>query len=370
MTQPEEQVVAVRRGRIGHIVLNRPKALHALNLEMIRSLDRVLRAWKFDDSVEAVVVSGEGDRAFCAGGDVKAVYYAGKAAKDSESTLTEDFFREEYSLNYAIANYGKPYVALIDGITMGGGAGISIHGSHRVATERTKFAMPETGIGLFPDVGGSRFMSSCGPVGVLVALTGQVLGPAATVELGLATHFVSHQDIQALLQQLASDGVDQSISQFSREPPETDSLSLLRQIADRCVAPAQCVEDVIKCLEQLSRGDDSILAEAAKETSDRLLQRSPTSLKVAWEQLRRGVSMSLADCFIMEYRLSQACMRGHDLYEGIRAVLVDKDQTPKWSPDSLEKVSTDLVDRHFQPLGDGDLQLPKNPAVPDKRSSP
>jgi len=175
-------VIAQQTGSVGHLLLNRPKALNALNLEMVELMHKTLEMWVDDNAVQAVVVSGAGDKSFCAGGDVKSVYYAGLEGGRSAGSLTSDFFRAEYTLNYLIANFPKPYIAYIDGITMGGGVGVAIMGSHRVATERTVFAMPETGIGLFPDVGGSHFMSRAGSLGLLLALTGRPLRGREVVE--------------------------------------------------------------------------------------------------------------------------------------------------------------------------------------------
>jgi enoyl-CoA hydratase len=357
MTDGDGDVVGKKVGRIGHVLLNRPRTLNALTLEMIRSLDQLLQDWAADDSVEAVVVTGAGDRAFCAGGDVKSVYFAGESGRaDRDGTFTADFFRDEYTLNHRIANYPKPYVAYLDGITMGGGVGISVMGSHRIASEYTTFAMPETGIGFFPDVGGSYFMSQAGPIGLLLSLTGMALDYSATLELGFATHFVPRAAGIDMVERMADEGVESTLEALRRPSPKSEPLALLKVFADLCFSN-ETIEQTLLSLEQVSAGSDADLAELAEGTLDKLLTRSPTSLKVTFEQLRRGQRMSFTDCLIMEYRLSQVFLLGHDFREGVRAQLVDKDYSPKWMPDTIEQVDTELVEKHFRSLGALELRL-------------
>ncbi|WP_207478970.1 enoyl-CoA hydratase/isomerase family protein [Arenibaculum pallidiluteum] len=354
-----DEILFERRGALGLVTLNRPKALNALNLAMIRAFSPRLRAWAEDPAVRAVVVRGAGDRAFCAGGDVLAVWEDGMAARrggDGAGALTRDFFREEYLLNHCIHHFPKPYVAVIDGITMGGGVGLSVHGSHRIATERTLFAMPETGIGLFPDVGGSWFLPRCpGRIGTYLALTGARLGAADLLHTGIATAYLPSEGVEALLADLegaelggGAPAIDVVVARH-RGDPGPAAIAENRAAIDRCFG-FEGIEEIIDALQR--EGTDW-----AKVTLTVLSQMSPTSLKVTLRQLRIGAGMGFDDAMRMEYRLSQACMRGHDFYEGIRAVLVDKDKTPKWQPATLEAVDDALVESHFAPLGERDLSF-------------
>lgn len=352
-----EEVLFEQRGAVGFITLNRPKSLNALTLNMIRLMDPQLAAWEQDDSIAAVVIRGAGDRAFCAGGDVIDVYKAGLAAKESGAApgLSSDFFFEEYRLNRRIFQYPKPYIALIDGFTMGGGVGVSILGSFRVATERTRAAMPETAIGLFPDVGGSYFLPRLkGEIGCYLALTGARIKPADCLYCGLANAYVESEDMPALEAAFAEADwsgdaetvAAQVIEGFSKDPGEASLAAQQAQI-DRIFA-ADRVEDIVATLKEES-GD------WAKETLATLLSRSPTSMKVSLEQLRRGQDMGFDDVMIMEYRMSQAFMAEHDFYEGVRSVLIDKDHAPNWLPSSLEQVSRGMVERYFTAQGDREL---------------
>ncbi|MFQ5773899.1 MAG: enoyl-CoA hydratase/isomerase family protein [Kiloniellaceae bacterium] len=340
------------RGGVALVTLNRPKALNALTLAMCQEFDRQLASWAGDPAVHAVVVAGAGERAFCAGGDVRAIWEAGKRGE----RLTADFFRAEYTLNRRIKTFPKPYIAIIDGITMGGGVGISVHGSHRVATERTVFAMPETGIGFFPDVGGSYFLPRLpGALGMYLALTGARVKAADAVYAGVATHFVQSARLRELEAALAAADwaaaespavVDEAIGRFA-DDPGSPSLAAHRAAIDRCFS-AESVEAILAALE--AEGGDW-----ADKTLATLRTRSPTSLKITFEQVRRGAKLGFDEAMIMEYRLSQACMAGHDFYEGIRAVVVDKDNAPAWNPATLGAVAPGLVEAHFRPLGARDL---------------
>jgi len=343
------------KGGTGFITLNRPKALNALTLEMIHAMMPRLEAWRTASDIKAVVISGAGERAFCAGGDVRAVYEAGRNGGD----LTRAFFREEYRLNRMIHVFPKPYVALIDGITMGGGVGLSVHGSHRVATERTMLAMPETGIGLFPDVGGTYFLPRLpGKLGLFLALTGWRLDAADALYCGLATDFVDGDRIPALCEAFAAadwDGaepeavVDAVIERFKAEPGAA-ALSDHRALIDRCFA-ASSVEEILEAL-------DAEAGDWPAKVAKIIRRQSPTSLKVTFAQVARGEHMDFDSAMVDEYRLSQAFMAGADFYEGIRAVLVDKDNQPKWNPAALPEVTAEAVEAHFRPLGDRDLTFP------------
>ncbi|XP_068926324.1 3-hydroxyisobutyryl-CoA hydrolase, mitochondrial isoform X4 [Petaurus breviceps papuanus] len=279
-TDSEPEVFLERKGCAGVITLNRPKTLNSLTLSMIQQIYTQLKKWEQEPETSLIIIKGAGEKAFCAGGDVRVISEAGKA----KQKLAQDFFREEYTLNYAIGTCQKPYVALIHGITMGGGVGVSVHGHFRVATEKTLFAMPETALGLFPDVGGGYFLPRLpGKLGYLLALTGFRLKGRDVQKGGIATHFVD---------------------------------------------------------------------------SDKTIKKlSPTSLKITLRQITEGSSKSLPEVLTMEYRLSQALLRGHDFYEGVRAVLVDKDQNPKWKPAKLEEIPDEFLNDCFKSLGSDDLKF-------------
>lgn len=343
-----DDISFARRGAIGLVTLDRPKALNALTLPMIRAYAPQLAAWAADPAVAAVVMRGAGDRAFCAGGDIRAIWEAGRA---SDAAIHRDFFREEYRLNRAIHRFAKPHVALLDGITMGGGVGLSVHGSHRVATERTLFAMPETGIGLFPDVGGGYFLPRCpGEIGMYLALTGHRLKAADLLYAGIATHYVPSAGLDDLVVALgeirSSDGVDEVLGRFAAPAGEAP-LAAHRAAIDRCFA-APSVEAILDVL----AADGSDWARAARAT---LLKMSPTSLKITYRQVRLGRALDFEACMVMEYRMIQRFMAGHDFFEGVRAAIVDKDQAPRWRPDNLAAVTAAEVDAYFAPLGPRDL---------------
>lgn len=350
------EVLLQVKNKVGLITLNRPKALNALNLNMIRKIYPVLQKWDTDPGVNLVVIKGTGDRAFCAGGDVRAVAEAGQKGDD----LTKMFFKEEYALNYAIGTLKTPYVALINGITMGGGVGLSVHGHFRVATEKTLFAMPETAIGLFPDVGGGYALSRMkGKLGIFLALTGHRLKGYDVKHAGVATHFVRSEklaDLESSLLSLPSDPdihmVAKLLDDYDKEcSDENDEFSLEKfthQINSCFDKPT--MEDIISALEEDG-------TEWALQQIEVLNKMSPTSMKITLRQLQEGSKLNLAKCLKMEYRLSQRFMEGNDFYEGIRAVLVDKDNSPKWNPSSLADVSKEIVDCYFETLGNMELVL-------------
>ena len=347
----EPEVLFEQRGAVAIITLNRPRALNALTLGMVRALQARLDAWAEDASVAAVVIQGAGEKAFCAGGDVRAVWYAAREG----GSLTREFFYEEYTLNRTIHRYAKPFIALIDKVCMGGGVGLSIHGSHRVAGDRTMLAMPETAIGLFPDVGGGWFLPRLpGRSGTWMSLTGARLDAADCVELGIATYVPSERHPEVIERLAAADltdarsAVDSLLAELAADPG-TSEIKAYRSDIDRLFAGAT-VEAIVDAL----RADGG---DWARQQADILDTRSPTSMKITLEQLRRGRELDLDACLQMEYRMSQACMEGHDFHEGIRAVLVDKDHKPQWEPASLEEVDEALVERHFAPLGERELRF-------------
>lgn len=355
-----DDILFSRDAGVATVTLNRPRALNALTLGMYRAFDPVLREWAADPGVRVIVIRGAGERAFCAGGDVRAVYEAGRGLSD-HADLTSVFFREEYQLIGHIHRLRKPYVAIIDGITMGGGAGVSVNGAFRVATERTTLAMPETGIGLFPDVGATRFLNLCpGRIGRYLGLTGARLGPADALYCGFATHYVPRDRVPELITSLAtvsSDGDDEVrrlLASLAADPGPSP-LKAKRPAIDRCFG-FDSVEAILQALahQAAGRGPDS---EWAAETRAGLLIKSPTSLKITLRQLIAGVGCSVEEALKLEYRLTQHVMEAHDFYEGVRAVLVDKDQKPHWQPATLDEVTDSIVDSYFAPLGERELQF-------------
>src|SRR4051794_10295033 len=325
--------------------------------------DPMLRAWADDPAVRAVLVRGAGERAFCAGGDVRAVYEAGRGIAGPRDLISV-FFWEEYELIRRVHLYSKPYLAIIDGITMGGGAGVSLNGAHRIATEKTLLAMPETGIGLFPDVGATRFLNLCpGHIGRYLGLTGVRLGPADALYCGFATHFVPRERVPALVRKLGRIGwqagaeqaqVEDLLARFHADPGAAP-IAARRAAIDRCFA-GETVEAILAALEQeaAAGGADS---EWAAETRAALLTKSPTSLKITLRQLIVGDDFDIEGALALEYRLTQHVMAGHDFYEGVRAVLIDKDQQPRWDPPTLALVDQEMVEAYFAPLGEGELRF-------------
>jgi enoyl-CoA hydratase len=316
------------------VTLNRPKALNALSLEMIRGLHRQLDDW--------------GERAFSAGGDVRSIWDAG----NQREAFGARFFREEYRLNRAVKVFPKPYIAFIDGVVMGGGAGISLHGDYRIVTERSLFAMPETGIGLFPDVGTSFVLSRLpGCLGLYLALTGARLKAADCLYCGLADAYLTSARLPALEDALAA--ADQpleaarAVVAAATAAPGPPPLAARREAIDRCFA-GESVEEILAALEREAD-------EWGPETAELLRRRSPTSLKVTFEELRRARELDFDRALTMEYRLSQGCVAGHDFFEGVRAVVIEKDGRPDWRPARLDEVTPELVARHFARPAAGDL---------------
>lgn len=313
-------VIARRIGRVGHLVLNRPKALNALTTQMIRLLSQSLATFIRDPAVHCVVIEGAGPKAFCAGGDVRAVR---DWAMAGESGAIEAFFSEEYSLNAAIAACPKPVVSLIDGVCMGGGIGVSVHGAIRVATEAALFAMPETAIALFPDVGTSFVLPRLpGRLGFYLGLTGHRLSGADAVHAGLATHFIARDRLAELRDALCQDGV--AVVAGFAEPPALFSLAPLRASIDRCFGHSSMAE-ITTALDQ--EGTDW-----AATTRATLAQMSPSSLRWTLALLQDGATRDLGQCLSAELDLVRRVTRHPDFAEGVRALLVDKDRTPRWAP--------------------------------------
>ena len=333
--QDEPTVIVRRDGRVGRIVLNRPQTLNALDLSMIRACAQALESWHDDPQVHAVVIEGAGDRAFCAGGDVRALR---QYELDGEHHKAETFFREEYQLNLAIATYPKPYIALIDGICMGGGIGVSVHAPYRVATERAAFAMPETAIGFFPDIGATYFLPRLpGQLGTYLGLTGVRMQGADAVHAGLATHFVPHADLPTLSRALAEDGL--AALGTHAGPPAAFSLAAQRAAIDHCFGADNMAENV--------RRLETIGDAWATQTLAALRTVSPSALCWTLEALRRGANLTLPQCQAADLALTRTTMRHPDFAEGVRAMVVDKDRKPRWQPSRIEDVDPAAIAAMF-----------------------
>jgi enoyl-CoA hydratase len=316
----EPTVIARREGAAGTILMNRPRALNALDLGMIEGLAAAIGGFRDDPAVRLVVLEGAGGRAFCAGGDVRRMR---ELALAGDAAAIEAFFAGEYGVNRAIAEFPKPWVSLIDGVCMGGGIGVSVHGSHRVVTEHALLAMPETAIALFPDVGTSYVLPRLpGALGKWLALTGARLKGADAAEAGLATHFVPRESLPALRAALL-DGDAGAVERFA-QPVPPGAVAAQREAVDRCFG-AGSLPGIRAALE--AEGTDW-----AREQLAILSRMSPTSMAVTLELLRRGATMDLASCLQMELALTRTVTRHPDFAEGVRAVLVDKDNQPRWAP--------------------------------------
>lgn len=354
--ESDEEVLISEVDDKGVFTMNRPKVLNALNITMIRRMTAQLKKWEQESSVKLVVIKGAGGKAFCCGGDIRALTESGKTC----GPLSRDFFRAEYTLDYLTSRVPVPYIALIDGVTMGGGVGLSVHGRYRVATERTLLAMPETAIGLFPDVGGGHFLPRLeGKLGMFLALTGYRLQGRDVHTAGVATHFVESSQLGSLEQDLM----------LLRSPTPDDVDNLLQSYHDKCTLDRdkpfvlephvekinsifghQTLEEIFDSLRQ----DGSDWATTQLATLNKM---SPTSLKVTMRQLIEGANLTLAQDLQSEYRLSQRFMLDDDFYEGVRAVVVDKDQNPKWNPAHIEDVTQEKLDWYFSPLPDAQQEL-------------
>ncbi|MFC9353325.1 enoyl-CoA hydratase/isomerase family protein [Arthrobacter sp. NPDC057013] len=336
-----------RDGRLGHIILNRPKSMNALTHGMVKAMTAALTEWENDDSVSTILLTGAGERGLCAGGDIVAIYH--DALDGGHETAS--FWADEYKLNALIARYPKPYVAVMDGVVLGGGVGVSAHASVRIVTERTKLGMPETGIGFVPDVGGTFLLSRApGELGTHVALTAGTITGQDAIALGLADYYVTSDKLPALVQALAHGEAHPTVQAFAANYYPPSPLAEERAWIDECYA----FDDVQAILDALQHAS----APAARDASERIRAKSPTALQVTLESLRRARRLSLLEeALDQEYRVSLRCLAGRDFPEGIRAQVIDKDRSPRWSPPSLTEVSTDAVEAYFADLGPAELGL-------------
>jgi enoyl-CoA hydratase len=335
-------------GRVGRITLARPQALNALTEPMCAAMLASLRAWADDPAVVSVVIEAEPGRAFCAGGDIRGLAEAGRR----DARAARSFFATEYRLNAAIARFPKPYVALLDGYVMGGGAGLSVHGAYRVASENTVFAMPETAIGMFPDIGSNYFLPRLpGRIGIYLGLTGARIDASDMLYTGLATHFVPAARMASVAPRLAQGealpSVLAALSGNARDLPPP-SLAANRAAIDRAFA-GESVEAVLEGLEREGNWGAEMRALLALS--------SPTSLRLALRLLREGGAASLGAVQRLEYRAACRILESHDFYEGVRALLIDKDRTPRWRPGALSGVSGADIDAYLAPLAQGDLVI-------------
>jgi enoyl-CoA hydratase len=342
----EDVLVKVDNG-VGMLTLNRPRALNSLNETMVAALRATLTAWTEHDGIRAVVLSGAGDRGLCAGGDVVAIYHSARA----DGVAARRFWYDEYLLNAQIGGYPKPYVALMDGIVMGGGVGVGAHAAIRVVTDSSKVAMPEVGIGFVPDVGGTYLLSRApGKLGLHAALTGAPFNGADAIAMGFADHYVPRERLAAFVRTVVEDNPAAALAAHAEEPPASP-LAEQRDWIDSCYA-GDTVSDIVAAL----RGHD---LGPANDAANLIATRSPISLAVTLEAVRRAAKLAtLKDVLAQEYRTSCASLRSHDLVEGIRAQLVDKDRNPKWSPASLAAVTAADVEAYFAPLDD-ELTFPE-----------
>lgn len=338
-----------RKGGLAVAILDRQQALNALDRPMMQALSQQLPVWREDPGVAAVLVKAAPGRAFCAGGDIRLI---NDAVRNGQTEQAVAFYREEYRMNWRIRRFPKPYIALLDGIVMGGGVGISIHGSHRVVSERVQFAMPETGIGFFPDVGATYFLPRCpGQTGTWLGLTGSRLGAADCLELGIGTHGVASARLPELEEALAGAAVadiDATIQGFAGPMPGA-AVAGQREAIDRCFGGSS-LPAIVAALEQ----DRSAFGPAALE---QLAGRSPLSLAVTLVQLRRGADLTFEEAMQLEYRLARHFMAGSDFPEGVRALLIDKDRQPRWRYPDVGSVPPEVVEGYFRPLPGDELAL-------------
>jgi enoyl-CoA hydratase len=337
-------------GALRRITLNRPKALNALTLDMAVAMTALLRQWAEDPAVGAVLLDGAGERGLCAGGDIRALYDAAK----SGNTLPERFWAIEYHLNVFIARYPKPFVAVMDGLVMGGGVGLSAHAAHRLVTERSAVAMPEVGIGFFPDIGACFPLARApGHTGTYLVLTGERMNAADAIYAGLADIAIPAAkipDLPGLLAECRTASDVRARLGAIATPPAPGKLSEARGWIDACFG----ADDVETIMERLSVAN----AEGARAELATMLKASPTSLKITLRHIRAAALFKrLEECFREDYRIALACIAGHDFIEGIRAQIVDKDRNPRWQPDKLENVTPAIVNRHFKSVGDLELKF-------------
>ncbi|WP_105035498.1 enoyl-CoA hydratase/isomerase family protein [Cryobacterium aureum] len=343
----EPEVLFTRNGQVGHITLNRPRSINALTHGMVNAIQKVLDEWADDPTLGTVLLTGSGERGLCAGGDILSLY---RDATTGDGSAAAEFFRDEYHLNASIANYSKPFVAIMDGLVLGGGIGLSAHGSHRVVTEHSKLGMPETGIGFVPDVGGTWLLSHApGELGTFLALTAGTARAGDAIALGLADSYIASDQIPALLAGLATTDADPAIAALTQAPPAS-TLQAQQSWIDQAFS-GESVPAIIDHVRALSTAEANAAAEA-------LSTKSPTALAVTLASLRSARQLpNLEAALEQEYRVSVHAHRAPDFAEGVRAQIVDKDRQPHWSPPTLDGVTPAQVDSYFAPLEPGEPQF-------------
>ena len=355
-----EEVIFTEDNGVGIITLNRPDRLNALTYPMVQKINKNLNSWEISEYINCVIIEGAGDRSFCAGGDVIKLRKEVLEHGGPPTNLSKSFFYDEYTLNFKISNFQKPFISLINGFTMGGGVGVSMHGSHVVASEKTMFAMPETAIGLFPDVGGGWLLGQLDKgIGAWLSLVGARIKAYDLMKLKLITHYVSSGDIEKLKNKLiftspnTNDKVDSIIDSLSSKPNSEESVLIQNEKIIKDAFSFDTIEEIFeKCELLLISGDEFLNSQF-----DELKHKSPTSLKISLKQIRDASKMSLKDELIMEYRMVQRCLEIGDFFEGVRAMLVDKDRKPNWKPSNIKDVDEGRVNKFFEVLGDLDLVL-------------
>jgi len=347
-----DEVLVERVGGLGRLTLNRPRAINALNHAMVRTLATALDEWRGDDAVRTVLLTGAGDRGLCAGGDIVAIY---RAVLDGRDEAVR-FWADEYRLDAEIARYSTPYVALMDGLVLGGGIGLSAHGGIRVVTERTRVGMPEVSIGFFPDVGGTYLLARApGQLGTHLGLTGGTASGADAIAIGLADHFVPSARLGELTAALETRDAAEAIAEFAVAPPASE-LVAQRDWIDELYAG----EDAETIVERLAASTDP----AAREAAATIRTKSPTSVALTLAGLRRAAALpSLEAALDQDFRIATRISRGAEVIEGIRAQVIDKDRAPRWSPASLAEVSPAVIEQYFAPLGEQELGLATAPAT-------
>ena len=342
--QSVDEILFAREGAAGVVTLNRPKALNAVTHRMVGALQAQLDAWRDDPAVACVVLRASGEKAFSAGGDIRALYEMGRSGQHAAAL---SFWHDEYLLNAAIRDYPKPYVSLIDGIVMGGGVGISVNGRYRVAGDRFQFAMPEVSIGFFPDVGATYILPRLpGMLGTWAALTGDRIRTNDAVASGVATHRIASARFGELLDMLSA-GVPAAAA-LARCATPPASLSLPAGLIERCFAGDR-VENILAALDAGAAASDGE-GDFARAAAATIRTKSPTSLRLALAQMRRGRDWTFAQAMRAEFRIVSRVVHDHDFYEGVRALIVDKDNTPRWQPAALAAVTDADIERHFAPL--------------------
>jgi enoyl-CoA hydratase len=342
-TEPQPEILTRVDSGIGILTLNRPKAINSLNQTMVDVMVDVLTTWELDDDVRAVLLEGAGERGLCAGGDIVAIYHSARG----DGSESRKFFFDEYRLNALIGRFAKPYVAVMDGIVMGGGVGVGAHGNVRIVSEKTKMAMPEVGIGFMPDVGGTYLLARTpGELGLHAALTGVPISGADAIALGFADHLIPHDELDAFKRAVIDHDPDTAVAKHAIEPP-TSKLAAQQDWINQCYGE-ETVADIIAALHGHGSGE-------AQEAATVIAGRSPISLAVTLAAIRRARTLAtLEDVLVQEFRVSCAALRSHDLVEGIRAQVIDKDRNPTWSPASLAAVTPADVEAYFAPA-DPDL---------------